>query len=122
MTQEGLINNIIKTCGIYGCNTSTTYKSVEYSLGTDAMKKPTKYQYQWKYSSRFIIMIYVTNNSCQNIECSVHQCAKSNHNPKHTNEKEVLIIYKYHQCNIKDGKSKELVIHHSRKMTVHCYI
>ena len=43
MTQEGLINNIIKTCGIYGCNTSTTYKSVEYSLRTDAMKKPTKY-------------------------------------------------------------------------------
>ena len=47
MTQYGLINNIINTCGIMGCNYSTINTAVQSSLVTFAMKKLTKYQYQW---------------------------------------------------------------------------
>ena len=92
MTQDGLINNTIKIFGIKGYNPSTTQTYVQSPLGTDAMKDPTQYQDQWKYSLVIIILMYVTNNSCQNILFSVHQCAKINHNPKHSHEKEVLIM------------------------------
>ena len=48
MTQYSLIYNITNTCGIYGCNPSTTQTALQYPLGTDAMKNPTQYQDQWK--------------------------------------------------------------------------
>ena len=41
MNQDGLIYNIINTCGIYGYNTSTTHKYVQSPLGTYAMKNIT---------------------------------------------------------------------------------
>ena len=44
MTQDGIINNIINTCGIKGFNNSTTQTDVQYLLVTDAMKNPTHYQ------------------------------------------------------------------------------
>ena len=95
MTKKGLLNNIIITLGIYGCNNSTTHTDVEYPLGTDATKKPTQYQYQWNYSSGIIIMMYVTSNSYPDIAFYIHQCGIFTNKPKHSYEKEVLIIYKY---------------------------
>ena len=38
MNQEGILNNIIITCIIKGCNPSTTHKAVHYTLETDAME------------------------------------------------------------------------------------
>ena len=87
MTQDGLINNIINTRDIKGCHHSATCKDVQSPLRKDVMKMPTQYKYQLKYSSLIIIMMYVTKNSYQNIVLSVHQCAKTNHNPKHSHEK-----------------------------------
>ena len=62
ITQHGIINDIINTCSIYGCNTSTTQKAIQYPLVTDEMKNPNKNQYQWKYSSAIRIMMYVKSN------------------------------------------------------------
>ena len=73
---------------------------------TYAMKKTTQYQYQWKYSSVIIILMYVTSNSCPDTEFSVHQCAIFTHNHKQSHDKEVLSIFKHLQCNIKYGKKK----------------
>ena len=67
MTQDGLIYNIVNKYDIYGFNPSTTQKAVQSPLGTYAMKNPTQYQYQWKYSSGIIILMYVTINSCPDI-------------------------------------------------------
>ena len=39
MTEEGLINKIISTCGIYCCNPSITQTCAQSPLRTDAMKK-----------------------------------------------------------------------------------
>ena len=122
MTQYGIINNIINTWGIYGYNHSTTHTAVQYTLVTYEMKNTTQYQDQWKYSSSIIIKMYVTSNACQNIAFYVHQCAKTNHNPKHSYEKEFLSICHYLQCNLKDGKRKGLVIRHPSNMAVDCYI
>ena len=118
MTQDGIINNIINTCGIKGFNNSTTQTDVQYLLVTDAMKNPTQYQDQEKYSSVIIILMYVTNKSCQNLAFSVQQCTKTNHNSKDSHDNEVLSICRYLQCNINDGKSKVLVIRHSSNMAV----
>ena len=46
MTQDGLIYNIINTCGINYCNPSTIQTAIKSPLGTDAMKNQTQYQDQ----------------------------------------------------------------------------
>ena len=87
MTQDGLIYTIINTCNMYDCNNSATQKYVQSPFQTDAMKNTTQYQDQWKYSSVIIIMMYVTSNSCPDIEFPVHQYAIFTHNHKYSYEK-----------------------------------
>ena len=91
MTQDGLINNIINTCGIYGFNPSNTQTALQYPLGTDAMKNPTQDHYQWKYSSGIIILMSVKSNSYPDTVFSVHQCVRFTPNPKNSHKKEVLV-------------------------------
>ena len=86
------------------------------------MKNQTRYQDQWKYSLVIIIMMYVTSKSCPDTEFSVHQCTKINHNHKHLHEEEVLSVCNYLPFILEYGKSEGLVIRHSSKMAVDCYI
>ena len=85
ITQDNLINNIIKTCGIYDCNTNTKPTAIQDTLGTDTKVNTDQYQDQCKYASVIVILIYVSSNFTSKIDFAVHQCVRLTHNFNQSN-------------------------------------
>ena len=118
MTQDGLINNILDTCGMGDCNPNTIPTDVQDPLVTYSKVNPTQYQDWWKYASVIVIMVYVTNNSRTGIAFDVRHCARFTHKPKHSHQKAVMSICRYFQGDCNDGEIDVLVIRPSSNMAV----
>ena len=92
ITQYGLVNNNLKTCGIEYCKSRPTTTDVLAPLGTDSLGKESRLQDEWKDSLVIDMLMYMASNSRPYIFFAVHQCERFTHNFKQFHEKAVLRI------------------------------
>ena len=86
LTQSGLINKILVTCGMTECNPKSTPAST-VPLGTDIVGAPC-YK-QWDYASVVSMLMYLASNMQPDIQFAVHQCARFTRNPQHSHEQAI---------------------------------
>ena len=79
MTQEGLVKKVLKTTGMEGSNRKTTFANATF-LGIDEHEK--LYKENWNYASVIGMLLYLSSKTRQDIQFSVHQCARFIHNPR----------------------------------------
>ena len=79
LTQKGLIDKLLKTCGMSNCN-SKAMPASSTPLGTDA--KGPKHDEPWDYAQAVGMAMYLCNNTRPDIQFATHQCARFSHTPK----------------------------------------
>ena len=63
LTQEGLINKILKTTSMENCNPAKTPTSGPKPLGPDPLGTTVQFQNKWGYASVVGMMMYLASNS-----------------------------------------------------------
>eukprot|EP00957_Ditylum_brightwellii_P088456 6737061-Ditylum_brightwellii.AAC.1 len=106
LTQEGLIDKILKTTRMENCNPAVTPTSGPKPLGPDPYSKDVQLQDRWSYALVVGMMMYLASNIKPKITFVVHQCARFSHGTKHLHEKAILQICKY----LKETQSEGLII------------
>eukprot|EP00957_Ditylum_brightwellii_P168024 12790879-Ditylum_brightwellii.AAC.1 len=76
LTQEGLIDKILKATGMENYNPAVAPTLGPKSLGPDPHSKDGQLQDKWSYASVIGMMMHVANNSRPEITFAVHQCAR----------------------------------------------
>ena len=76
MTQDGLINNILKTCGMKHCELSQNTTYMEDPIRTDSLGKEVNIQEEWKYASVIGMLMYSASNFSPYIAFVFHQCVR----------------------------------------------
>ena len=79
LTQRGLIEKMLKACGINDCNTKGTPASIS-PLRTD--KDGQVFCEDWDYASIVGMGMYLCNNTRPDIQYAVYQYAQFSHSPK----------------------------------------
>ena len=72
LTQEGLIDKILKTTDMENCNSAVALTSGPKPLGPDPQGKGVQLQDQWSYASVVGMMMYLASNSRSEITFAVH--------------------------------------------------
>ena len=103
LTQMGLINRILKACGMEDSNPKSTPAEIT-PIGKDLDGDPCKEK--WDYRSIVGMMLYLAGTSRPDISYSVHQCARFSHSPKHSHEIAVKHIVRY----LKGTRDKGLIM------------
>ena len=118
LTQEGLIQNVLKATGMTNCNSKPTPGSGDGKpLGSDKNGSPARES--WQYSSVVGMLLYLASNSRPDIAFAVHQCARFTHNPKASHEKGLLRICAY----LKGTQDKGLIFKPTfDNIAVDCYV
>ena len=115
LTQRGLIEKMLKACGMSDCNTKGTPKSTS-PLGTD--KDGPVFCKDWDYASIVGMGMYLCNNTRPDIQYVVHQCARFSHSPKASHGVALKQICKY----LQGTKDKGIVLKPSIIMKLDCYV
>ena len=92
MTQEGLTQKILKTVDMMDSNRKATPSGVT-PLGSDGNGDPATES--WGYASVIGMLLYLSSNSCPEIQFAVHQCARFTHNPRKRCTDSIKRICKY---------------------------
>ena len=92
MTQNSLINKILKTSSMEDFKSRTTPTVAVDPLLTDSRDKKARIQDHWKHASVIGMLIYVASNSRKEIDITVHHYARFTHNFKQYNEKAIMCI------------------------------
>ena len=93
LLQTGLIDKVLKLCGVdEGYNAKKT-PCVSEPLGTNAGGAPC--QAAWGYASAVGMLMYLCSNSRPDIQFAVHQCARFTHCPRRTHEEAIIRICRY---------------------------
>ena len=115
LTQPGLIDKVLNTCGMDNCNHRTT-PAATHPLGTDANGPRCKEL--WDYASVVGMLMYICSNSRPDIQYAVHQCARFTHSPRASHEQAVMRILRY----LQGTKTKGLVFRSSSTTSLDCYV
>ncbi len=115
LRQKGLIEKILKTCGMQDCNKKATPCNKE-PLGTDA--NGPRCQESWDYASVVGMLMYLCSNSRPDIQFAVHQCARFTHNPRRSHEQAILRICRY----LRGTSDKGLMFKPTSDMKLDCYV
>ena len=94
MTQDGLINKILKTSDREYFKSIPITTDMVAPLRTDSLGKEYKLYYECKYASVIGILVYGASNSRPDISFVVHQCARFTQNFKLSHENSILRIFK----------------------------
>jgi len=78
---------VLKATGLEDGNAKPT-PACTTPLGTDADR--LRCLLSWAYASVIGMLMYLTSNSCSDIQSAVHQCARFTHSPRASNEQAVL--------------------------------
>ena len=73
LSQQGLIKKILKTVGMEDCNAKGTPTNTS-PLVTD--KDGQVFREKWQYSAVVGMLLYLSSNTCPDIQFAVHQCAR----------------------------------------------
>ena len=92
MTQTGLIEKVIKYCGMSNASKKTTPAACE-PLGTDKFGAPFKED--WSYPAVVGMLLYLSSNTRPDIQFAVHQVARFSHCPRHSHAQAVKRIVRY---------------------------
>jgi len=84
-------------------------------LGTDV--KGQQFDAKWDYATAIGMLLYLSLNSCPNVQFMVHQCAQFMHTPKQSHQQVVLWICHY----LKVTEDKGLSVRPSNKLILDCY-
>ena len=115
MTQKGLINKVLKTCGMEQCNTKAT-PAAWMPLGTNADGR--SFKEKWKYASLVGMLIYLASNTRPDIQFAVHHCARFNHNPKESHGEAIKKICRY----LAGTKDKGTTFSPTKTLSLDCYV
>jgi len=85
--QQGLIQKVLKYCGMDDCNKKWMPASTT-PLGTDLNGK--HFNATWDFAMAIGMLLYLSSNSCPNIQYVVHQCAQFTHSPKMSHQQAIL--------------------------------
>jgi Reverse transcriptase (RNA-dependent DNA polymerase) len=118
LTQEGLIQSVLKTTGMLHCNSKSTPGSGDGKpLGSDKIGSLAREK--WQYSSVVGMLMYLASNSRPDIAFAVHQCARFTHNTRASHEKALLRICSY----LKGTQDKGLIFKPTfDNISVDCYV
>jgi hypothetical protein len=83
LRQLGLIDKVLKYCGMSECNTKATPCGVE-PLHADKDGQPC--QEKWSFAAAVGMLMYLSSNSRPDTQFAVHQCARFTHSPKRSHE------------------------------------
>ena len=115
MTQTGLIDKIIDTAGMKGCNPNATPATRE-ALGKDPegadMTEP------WSYRSIVGMMLYLSVNTRPDITYAVSQVARFSHQPKQSHAKAVKMIIRY----LAGTRDKGTIFNPPKDFNISCYV
>lgn len=103
-SQPGLIDQLIKTVGIYHDYKIHFIPVTNTPLGLHDDRSP-RITY-WNYRSSIGQLDYISKNTRPDIELAVHQCSKYQINPKNSHEQAVKRISRY----LLDTKDKGIII------------
>jgi len=81
--QQGLIQKVLKYCGMSDCNKKWTLAATK-PLGTDANGK--RFNATWEYATAIRMLLYLSSDSCLDIQYAVHQCTCFTHSPKQSHQ------------------------------------
>ena len=115
LTQEGLIDRVIKAAGLEDCNPDQSPAAVE-NLGSDPEGEP--FDGSFDYASVVGMLMYLAGNSRPEIAYAVHSVAKYTHAPKQSHGKAVKWIVHYLKGTATDG----LILSPSKELVVDCYV
>ena len=115
LLQKGLIDKILKTCGMADCNGKATPAGAA-PLGRD--ETGPRCQESWNYASVVGMLMYLTGNSRPDITFAVHQCARHSHNPRRSHEQAILRICRY----LKATKDRGLRFKPGSILELDCYV
>ncbi|CAB9527592.1 Retrovirus-related Pol polyprotein from transposon [Seminavis robusta] len=93
MTQPALIQKIITTTGMQGCNGSPTPAAPNQPLGKDPDGEPM--DEEWSYPSVIGMLLYLSTNTRPDICYAVSQVARFTHSPKQSHASAVKRIVRY---------------------------
>jgi hypothetical protein len=115
MTQKGLIEKILKTCGMMECNPKKT-RCNAIPLGADL--EGADITGRIDYASVVGMVMYLSSNTRPDIQMSVHQCARFMHFPKKSHEEAIMRICRY----LKGTSMRGLIFKPEDKMRLDCYV
>ena len=115
MTQEGLIQKIIDTTEMEGCNSSPTPTTVEGLSSNEEGKAMTD---SWNYRSVVGMMLYLSSNTRPDIAYAVSQVARFSHCPKQSHAEAVKMIVKY----LSGTKSEGILFKKPKTLKLECYV
>ncbi len=113
--QQGLIQKILKYCGMEDCNRKWTLAATT-PLGTDT--NGTRFNANWDYATAISMLLYLSLNSHPDIQYAVHQCACFTHAPRLSHQMALLRIC----CYLKATADKRLSFQPTADLTLDCYI
>ena len=115
MNQPGLVQKIIDTTEMKGCNPNRTPTTKE-ALGLDPDGK--RMTEKWNYRSIVGMLLYLSTNTRPDISFAVSQVARFSHNPKQSHASAVKTIVRY----LAGSKEKGTIFHHPTKLYLDCYV
>jgi len=113
--QQGLIQKILKYCGMEDCNSKWT-PAATTPLGTDA--NGARFNANWDYTTAIGMLLYLSSNSRPDIQYAVHQCARFTHAPRLSHQTALLRICRY----LKVTADKGLSFQPTADLTLDCYV
>ena len=96
------------------CNKKWT-PAATLPLGTDANGK--RFNATWEYATAIGMLLFLSSNSCPDIQYAVHQCARFTHSPKQSHQQAVLRICRY----LKATENQGLSFKPTQELTLDCY-
>jgi hypothetical protein len=116
LRQPGLIDKVIKTCGLENESNEHLTPADKILCDSDGTNAPR--QHNWSYRQVIGILNYIAASSRPDITFAVHQCARFSANPKRHHEIAVRRIVRY----LKGTKDKGYVLRPTTTPTIDCYV
>lgn len=115
LRQLGLIDKVLKYCGMSECNKKATPCGLE-PLHTD--KNGPACQETWSYAAAVGMLMYLSSNSRPDIQFAVHQCARFTHAPRRSHEVAIQRICRY----LQGTKDKGMRFTPTKELKIDCYV
>ena len=115
MTQQGLIQKVLKTVGMEDCNCKAT-PAATMPLGMDAKGRP--FNETWNYATVAGMLLYLSSISRPDIQFAVHQCAHFTHCPRNSHADAVKRICRYLAGTLDKGMNFKP----TERMELDCYV
>jgi hypothetical protein len=115
LTQQSLIEKIIKATGLEGCNPNSV-PATQLALGSDPDGVPM--QEKWSYSSVVGMLLYLATNSRPDIAFAVSQVARFSSAPKQSHATAVKTIVRY----LSGTRDKGTIVKPNKSLTLDLYV